>query len=133
MNNKKIYRTKNDFILAGVCGGLADYFEIDVVLIRIIFVFLAVIGGGGALIYLILWLMIPEKKISDDISKKIITTKELKKEIVVEKEQGSFFGLFLVLFGGVLLVDKLFPMIIRWNYFWPVMLMFWGGYLMLRK
>ena len=72
------------------------------------------------------------------MSKKAKTVaKEIKKEIKVEKinpekRQGSFLGLLLILWGGVLLVDRLVPMVIEWEYVWPGMLIVLGGYLMLR-
>jgi phage shock protein C len=60
---KKLKRSSNDVIIAGVCAGIADHLNIDPILIRILFVILA-IGSLGALIliYLILWIIIPEKK-----------------------------------------------------------------------
>ena len=61
MKNKKIYRKTDDCIIAGVCAGLADYFEIDETLVRVIFVLLFIGGGSGLLIYLILWLVIPKE------------------------------------------------------------------------
>lgn len=48
-------------MLAGVCGGLADYFGVDVTLIRVVFVVLAVMGGAGLVIYLAMWLLVPEE------------------------------------------------------------------------
>ena len=58
---KKIYRSKDDYILAGVCSGLAEYFEVDTTLMRVIFILLFIGGGSGFLIYLILWLIIPKE------------------------------------------------------------------------
>lgn len=153
MKNKKIYRKTDDCIIAGVCGGLAEYFEIDETLVRIIFVLLFIGGGSGLLIYLILWLVIPKKgqenkkidwqdnvkEFAQDVGKKAKTVaKEIKKEIKVEKvspekKQGSFFGLLLILWGGVLLINKISPMLIEWDYVWPGMLIVLGGYLMLKK
>ena len=46
--------------LAGVCGGLARYFDIDATLVRVVFVLLALFSGGGVLLYIILWLVMPE-------------------------------------------------------------------------
>ena len=56
---KRLYRSRKDRFIAGVCGGLADYLEWDVSLIRIIFVSLLLTGGSGVLLYLILWLLLP--------------------------------------------------------------------------
>jgi len=59
--NKKLTRQINDKIIAGICSGLAEYFEIDTVIIRIIFVVVLILGtlGWGILAYLILWIIIP--------------------------------------------------------------------------
>lgn len=58
---KKLFRSKTDRKLAGVCGGIAEYFGVDPTVIRLVFI-LAVIGAGiGLLAYLICWLVIPEQ------------------------------------------------------------------------
>lgn len=49
-----------DKMIAGVCGGLAEYLNIDVVLIRVAFVLLGLAGGPGILLYIILWVVMPE-------------------------------------------------------------------------
>jgi phage shock protein C len=56
---KKLYRTQEDRMIAGVCSGLAAYFKIDPTIVRIIFIVLALFGGG-ILLYLLLWLFIPD-------------------------------------------------------------------------
>ncbi len=57
---KRLYRSRSDRQLAGVCGGLADYFGIDPTIVRILFVLLALAGGPGLIFYIILALVIPE-------------------------------------------------------------------------
>jgi phage shock protein C len=57
---KKLYRSKNDRWLAGVCGGLAEYFNIDAILVRVLFILFGFAIGGSILIYIILWIVIPE-------------------------------------------------------------------------
>lgn len=47
-------------MIAGVAGGLADYFGLDPVLVRVLFVALAVFGGGGIILYIACWALIPE-------------------------------------------------------------------------
>ena len=61
MSGKKLYRSRDDKFLAGVCGGLADYFNMDSNLIRILWIFLILFKGAGVLVYLIAWLIIPEE------------------------------------------------------------------------
>lgn len=59
---KKLYRSKTDRKIAGICGGLGEYFNVDPTLVRVGFVLLALPGGlPGILPYLVLWLIIPEE------------------------------------------------------------------------
>jgi len=62
MNEKRLMRSANDRVLAGVAAGLAEYFNIDPALVRILFVIIALISGGvtGILIYIVLWIIMPE-------------------------------------------------------------------------
>jgi len=61
----KIYRTRANSILAGVCSGLAEYLNWDVSIIRVIFVVMTLTGGVGAIIYLIFWFMFPLEEESE--------------------------------------------------------------------
>ncbi len=56
----KLYRSRNDRMLAGVCGGIAEYFDIDSSLVRIGLVLMIVFGGTGVLAYIIAWIIVPE-------------------------------------------------------------------------
>ena len=58
---RKLYRSKTNRKLAGVCGGLAQYFNLDATLIRVLFVVLAVLGGSGLVIYLAMWIIVPNE------------------------------------------------------------------------
>ena len=59
---KKLYRSKTDKKIFGVCGGFAEYFDIDVTIIRITFLVLLLGAGCGLLAYLICALIMPEQK-----------------------------------------------------------------------
>lgn len=58
---KKLMRSVDDKMVAGVCGGLGKYFGLDPVLVRIVFAIAAFFGGGGLLLYIILWVVLPEE------------------------------------------------------------------------
>ena len=58
---RKLYRSRTDAKLAGVCGGLAEYLELDATLIRVVFVALALLGGAGLPIYVAMWLIVPRQ------------------------------------------------------------------------
>lgn len=60
MHGKRLYRSVKNKMFAGVCGGLAEYFNIDPVIVRLIFVVLVLPGGlPGVLPYLVLWIVVP--------------------------------------------------------------------------
>ena len=58
---EKLYRSRTNRQVAGVCGGLAQYFNLDATLIRILFVVLAVLGGSGLVLYVAMWIIVPKE------------------------------------------------------------------------
>ena len=56
-STRKLYRSKTDRVLARVCGGLAQYFNLDATLIRV----LAVLGGAGLVVYVAVWIIVPNQ------------------------------------------------------------------------
>jgi phage shock protein C len=58
---RKLYRSRSNRRVAGVCGGLAQYFNLDATLIRILFVVLAVLGGSGLVLYVAMWIIVPNE------------------------------------------------------------------------
>lgn len=61
MQGKRLVRSRNDRMIAGVAGGLAAIFNIDPLLVRIVLVALAFLNGFGILLYLALWLLVPNE------------------------------------------------------------------------
>jgi len=59
---KKLYRSKKNRMIAGVCGGIGEYFNTDPTLIRLLWVIFVLAGGSGILAYIIAWIIIPEEK-----------------------------------------------------------------------
>ena len=57
----RLVRRRDDKIIAGVCGGIADHFGIDVTLVRVVTVVLTFFGGAGLLLYVVAWAMVPEE------------------------------------------------------------------------
>ena len=60
-DNKKLYRSREERILFGVCSGLAKYFNMDPVVMRLIFVVLGLIQGIGIVIYIIMFIFVPKE------------------------------------------------------------------------
>lgn len=144
---KKLYRNEDEAMLAGVCSGLADYFDLDVTLVRVIFVLLLIGGGSGLLIYIILWIVTPLKKggaiienkedvkdlVSDLTKKTRNMAKEIRKDVKTSpRKSGAILGIILMALGVMILLEKIMPMVIRWDYVWPGVLIFVGGYLVFR-
>ncbi|MCD6119318.1 PspC domain-containing protein [bacterium] len=63
MSMKKLYRSRKDKVIAGVCGGLADYLEVDPTLVRLIFIVVACINGVGLLLYFVMMIVVPKEKV----------------------------------------------------------------------
>ena len=133
---KKLYRSKKDSMIAGVCGGIAEYFEIDPTLVRLLTVLVVFLGGAGGIAYIIAWIIIPQNP------EQIIESEE------TEEEEGSaeFFhpkggsddkghiwgGLILILLGLFFLAKSLFP---RFTFvrFWPLILVITGLILIIQS
>jgi len=58
---KKLYRSKKNKRIAGVCGGIAEYFDIDPIIVRLITLILVLSAGGGLVAYIIAWIVVPEE------------------------------------------------------------------------
>ncbi|MCL2363789.1 MAG: PspC domain-containing protein [Defluviitaleaceae bacterium] len=57
---KRLYRSRNDYWMGGVCGGIAEYFNIDATLVRLGLIVFGALGGSGLVAYIIAWCVIPE-------------------------------------------------------------------------
>jgi len=58
---KKLYRSNKQKLIGGVCGGIAEYVETDVTIIRLLWIFGSLIWGAGVIAYILAWIIIPEK------------------------------------------------------------------------
>jgi phage shock protein PspC (stress-responsive transcriptional regulator) len=61
MENKKLYRSRTERMLGGVCGGLGEYLNLDPTLVRLAFVAATLLGGPGVVAYVVLWIITPEE------------------------------------------------------------------------
>ncbi len=59
--DKKLYRSSEHYILGGVCGGIAEYFDTSPTLIRIVTIILSILPGVGLISYIIAWILIPRR------------------------------------------------------------------------
>lgn len=135
---KGLYRSSKDTVIRGVAGGIAEYLNTDPILIRIIFVLLALFGGGGLIIYLILWIALPvdysftfNNKNFSDMEKEKTNAKPEKDQFNQEthwhgKNNGSLVaGLILITIGVIFLISRFFPRI-DFADLWPIILLVAG-------
>ena len=59
--DKRLYRSRESRMIAGVCGGLGEYFDMDPTIVRLIVVAAALAAGGGILAYILAWIIVPER------------------------------------------------------------------------
>lgn len=59
-NYRKLYRSRQNRMLCGVCGGIGDYFNIDPTVVRLLWIIFCMCGGGGIIAYIIAAIVIPE-------------------------------------------------------------------------
>ena len=64
---KRLYRSRDERMLAGVCGGLAEYLTTDPTLIRLLFVVFALAGGPGIIAYALFWIVVPLEPQEDQL------------------------------------------------------------------
>jgi len=143
---KKLYRSEKNKIIAGVCGGLAEYFNIDPVLVRIAFVIVAFINGVGILAYILLWAIVPKESDADssDMEKNLKEFgKELKESVDVaavetkkythSKRSKNVIAVIIIITGAVILLNQFnYVWYLRPHFVFPVLLVVFGVYLLLR-
>ncbi len=137
---KHLYRSQQDKVIAGVCGGLAAYFGRDPLLFRLLFIALTMATGTGVALYLLLWLVLPtaqqglaqqEQVIRDNLDEMRTRARELGAEargsFVRARKTGSpddaliIGGAILVGFGLLLLFRNIG--LLAWTrYLWPIAL-----------
>ena len=61
--DKRLYRSNDNSMIAGVCGGLGEYFDIDPTIVRLVAVVAALAAGSGLLAYILAWIIIPQRRV----------------------------------------------------------------------
>jgi len=146
--NKKLNRSVKDKVIGGDAGGLADYFDIDPVLIRVLFVVSLFFHGAGFIAYIILWIIVPEAPYvfetasnagpsgttspetgssQDDAAAAYFKNLEEKKS-----RRNRNIGIVLTVIGIIFLADNFIPRI-HFGDFWPIILIALGVSLLLNS
>lgn len=127
MENKKFERSSTNRVIGGVCAGLADYLNLDIALMRVLFVVAAFCGSFGFWLYIILWIVIPSQKLLnfDNMQQEESTI-----DITPDEKRGSSKGaiiisIILIVIGLIALMDNFLYIDWIWK-LWPVILIVLG-------
>ena len=139
MEAKRMYRSRQDKIIAGVCGGIAEFYNIDPVWVRLIAVLLVLAKGLGIILYIVLWIVMPKnpsQKSTRDTKAEIAAAKFAKKAATIEQTKpgmaAKVFGIILVVAGMIFLLQNLLHWF-DWQYGVAVVLILLGMFLLFRR
>lgn len=128
-NGKKLERDTQHKVIGGVCSGLANYFNIDVSLLRILVACPILFAGAGFWVYIILWLVMPAATLGQTSNE---TSQFVAEEVpdASPKGKGSLvFGLILIGIGTLGLLHRFVPEF-NWQMIWPLALIVLGIFLL---
>ena len=139
---KKLQRDTQHKVIGGVCSGLANYFDIDVTLVRLLFAVAFFVFSSGFWIYLLLWLVLPVGQggntetnyyVSPDGTTEVLSeeTTDVTKESIQNKS-GFVAGMILIGIGAIGLLNRYIPEL-NWRTAWPIMLIVLGIFLIIPK
>lgn len=145
-----LFRPRRQAVIFGVCAGLGQYFDVDPVLIRLLFVLFTFFGGLGIVAYVVLALVMPSERSVGRETREVLqeNVREIQ-EVAVEAGQGLaetirigsatgrrryLLGMVLVVLGGLLFLGQLgLFWWMRWDLLWPLVLIALGMLLLLRR
>jgi len=139
MPETRLVRSETDKMLAGVCGGLAAYLEIDSVFVRLLFVLLLFASGIGFPIYLILWFIMPQednvgKSNSEVVQDNLAEMSHTLSEGVNRIGRAGTVGVLLILLGFYFLFNQMgWLHWISGGVFWPLIIVGAGIYMLIRR
>lgn len=147
--NKKLYRSRTDRYIAGVCGGIGQYFNIDPIIVRIIFIVATFAHGAGLVAYLILAVVVPlesgagtmsegEQQMENLFTKAHERTEHIVEDIKHEKNppesRRNIFGIIIIIVGVLILFNQFMPYgWFSWEYFWGGAIILLGLYILYKK
>ena len=128
---RRLERSRDDRVIAGVCGGLGESLGVDAVLIRIAALVLVFAGGAGLLLYGIGWIAMPEAEEGEEGEEG--ATDGTSPAVTIGGTSGAVvLGLVFVVLGAFFLVDEIWSDFLAWKYVWPIALIAVGAAVLVR-
>ena len=130
--NRRLYRCRSNRVLAGVAGGVAEYFDLDPTLVRVLWFLSVFFGGVSLVLYIGLAIIMPLEPLGDaDAAETAVASEPHRHATRGSGRLTTFVGIALILFGAVALLHALLPAWAdSWRYLWPVFLIGIGGVLL---
>jgi phage shock protein C len=132
--NRRLYRCRENRMLAGVAGGLAEYTGLDPSLVRLLWVVSVFFWGAGILLYIAMAIIVPLEPLTPEAAAAHAAGVAPGDGSAHVHREGSgrvvtFLGVVLLLIGGVALIDAYLPGWATWRQLWPLLLLGAGGFL----
>jgi phage shock protein C len=145
-SHKQLYRSSSNRIIGGVCGGIAEYIDMDATVIRLIFMLFVLLGGAGILIYIIAWIIIPTAPLTNATEANMPEQTNDKSDHEADSEpehlryryrrhsrQGRMgAGVLLIVIGSLFLIQQISGVNV-WQYSWPLILIVLGLLIIVRR
>jgi phage shock protein C len=141
---RRLTRDTKGAVLGGVAAGFADYFDVDPVLVRVIFILLAVLSGFGVIAYIVGWVIMPRQGESAPADRLVESVRQAGERVAEEVQKipdgtgrgRATAGIILIVLGALFLIERLdlwrWPHWARIVNFWPAILILIGVSLVLQ-
>ena len=129
--SRKLHKSSTDKVFAGVCGGFGEYFDIDPVIIRLLWVASVFLFGTGVVLYIIAAIIMPEENETDIEEKRKVRENRVEKEENPERNNKVLGIVFVV--AGIFFISKRFFYWLDFGVLAAVALVVFGVYLLIRN
>jgi phage shock protein PspC (stress-responsive transcriptional regulator) len=148
MADKKLYRSRTDRVLGGICAGFGKFLDIDPVIVRLIWAAAILVGGLGFFLYIVAWIIIPEEpskskhtdnEFMDDDDEDFVDSefnsengsyeseKRIKKQMERERRSKLALGVGVLILGSIFLISQIVPGGFPWRVTIGIILIVAGG------
>ncbi|VUT25379.1 MAG: DNA-binding transcriptional activator PspC [Candidatus Methanolliviera sp. GoM_asphalt] len=119
---KRLYRSRTDKKLGGVCSGIGEYFNIDPTIIRVLWVIITVFTGfaPGIIAYILLWLIVPEEPAKIESSEAKVEGEVVDADVEIDDHKDNKITSILVIIGVLLIIFAFFKYLFWFSWWIPI-------------